>query len=279
MLLTIEMVFLWRWTLKTDEMLEIIGFCAALLVGIVLGLLGGGGSILALPVMVYLFQIPANMATAYSLFVIGIAALIGTLQNVRNRLVQPKTALLFSIPAVISIAVARKFILPNLPDKIHIGDQLVFQRDTFIMLLFSLLMILASIPMIRGQRERQAAKRPRPGILAFFGIIVGIISGMVGAGGGFLIIPALSIFMKVPIKTAIATSIMIIAINSLAGFSIEMMDPKIDWKFLLLFTAIAVVGVFIGLFFNKRVNAEKLKSGFGFFVLGIGLFILMKEWF
>lgn len=279
MLLTIEMVFLWRWTLKTDEMLEIIGFCAALLVGIVLGLLGGGGSILALPVMVYLFQIPANMATAYSLFVIGIAALIGTLQNVRNRLVQPKTALLFSIPAVISIAVARKFILPNLPDKIHIGEQLVFQRDTFIMLLFSLLMILASIPMIRGQRERQAAKRPRPGILAFFGIIVGIISGMVGAGGGFLIIPALSIFMKVPIKTAIATSIMIIAINSLAGFSIEMMDPKIDWKFLLLFTAIAVIGVFIGLFFNKRVNAEKLKSGFGFFVLGIGLFILMKEWF
>ncbi|MDH4474560.1 MAG: sulfite exporter TauE/SafE family protein [Fluviicola sp.] len=260
-------------------MLEIIGFCAALLVGLVLGLLGGGGSILALPVMVYLLHIPASIATAYSLFVIGIAALIGTFQNVRNRLVQPKTALLFSIPAVISIAVARKFILPNLPDKIHIGDQLVFQHDTFIMILFALLMILASIPMIRGQRERQAAKRPRPGILAFFGIIVGIISGMVGAGGGFLIIPALSIFMKVPIKTAIATSIMIIAINSLAGFSIEMMDPKIDWKFLLLFTAIAVVGVFIGLFLNKCINAEKLKSGFGFFVLGIGLFILVKEWF
>ncbi len=260
-------------------MLEIIGFCAALLVGLVLGLLGGGGSILALPVMVYLFQIPANMATAYSLFVIGIAALIGTFQNVRNRLVQPKTALLFSIPAVISIAIARKYILPNLPDKIHIGDQLVFQRDTFIMILFAILMILASIPMIRGQRERQGAKRPRPGILAFFGIIVGVISGMVGAGGGFLIIPALSIFMKVPIKTAIATSIMIIAINSLAGFSIEMMDPKIDWKFLLLFTAIAVVGVLIGIFFNKKVNAEKLKSGFGYFVLGIGLFILVREWF
>ncbi|HLP56895.1 MAG TPA: sulfite exporter TauE/SafE family protein [Fluviicola sp.] len=260
-------------------MLEIIGFCAALLVGLVLGLLGGGGSILALPVMVYLFQIPANMATAYSLFVIGIAALIGTFQNVRNRLVQPKTALLFSIPAVVSIAIARKYILPNLPDKIHIGDQLVFQRDTFIMILFAILMILASIPMIRGQRERQGAKRPRPGILAFFGIIVGVISGMVGAGGGFLIIPALSIFMKVPIKTAIATSIMIIAINSLAGFSIEMMDPKIDWKFLLLFTAIAVVGVLIGIFFNKKVNAEKLKSGFGYFVLGIGLFILVREWF
>ena len=260
-------------------MLEIIGFCAALLVGFVLGLLGGGGSILALPVMVYLLHIPPHMATAYSLFVIGISALIGTFQNVRNRLVQPKTALLFSIPAVISIAIARKFILPNLPDKIHIGEQLVFQRDTFIMILFAFLMILASIPMIRGQRERQEAKRPRPGILAFFGIIVGIISGMVGAGGGFLIIPALSIFMKVPIKTAIATSIMIIAINSLAGFSIEMTDPKIDWKFLLLFTAIAALGVLIGLFFNKRVNAEKLKSGFGFFVLAIGVFILVKEWF
>lgn len=259
-------------------MIEIIGFCAAFFVGLVLGLLGGGGSILALPVMVYLFHVQAELATAYSLFIIGVASLIGTFQNVRNRLVQPKTALLFSIPAVIAITLSRRILLPSLPNKIHIGDSLVFEKNIFIMLLFALLMIMASIPMIRGQRERAAAKRPRPGILILFGALVGVISGMVGAGGGFLIIPALSIFMKVPIKTAIATSIMIIAINSLAGFATEILRPDIDWEFLLLFTGIAIIGMLVGLYYSKKVKAEKLRSGFGFFVLAIGLFILVQEW-
>ena len=259
-------------------MLEIIGFCAAFLVGLVLGLLGGGGSILALPVMVYLFHVKAEIATSYSLFIIGVASLIGTFQNVRNRLVQPKIALLFSIPAVIAITISKQIILPALPSKIHFGDSLVFEKDIFIMILFAILMIMASVPMIRGQRERAAAKRPRPGILMFFGALVGIISGMVGAGGGFLIIPALSIFMKIPIKTAIATSIMIIAINSLAGFATEIFRPDIDWKFLLIFTGLAAMGMLVGLYFSKKVKAEKLRSGFGFFVLAIGLFILVQEW-
>lgn len=258
------------------EMPEIIGFVLALFVGLVLGMLGSGASILALPVMVYLFKIPIELATAYSLFVIGVAALIGTFQNVRNRLVQPQTALLFSIPAVAAIALARKIILPALPKTIQIGS-LSMKQDTYIMVLFALLMVLASIPMIRGQRERPAAKRPRPGILAFFGLIVGLLSGMVGAGGGFLIIPALSIFMKVPIKSAIATSIMIIAINSLAGFSVEIFNPKINWPFLLLFTGLSVGGVFVGMAFNKRIQAEKLKSGFGYFVLLMGIFIFLQE--
>lgn len=260
-------------------MLEITGYIAAFFVGLVLGLLGGGGSILALPVMVYLFGIKAELATAYSLFVIGFASLIGTLQNVRNRLVQPKTALLFSIPAVIAISISRKLLLPALPATLHFGKHLVFEKNIFIMILFAMLMILASIPMIRGQRERTAAKRPRPGILVFFGALVGVISGMVGAGGGFLIIPALSIFMKVPIKTAIATSIMIIAINSLAGFSTEMLRSDIDWKFLLLFTAIAAIGLLAGLILSKRIQAEKLRKAFGYFVLAIGVFILLQETF
>lgn len=258
------------------ELPEIIGFVSALFVGLVLGLLGSGASILALPVMVYLFKVPIELATAYSLFIIGIAALIGTFQNVRNRLVQPKTALLFSIPAVAAIALARKIILPALPKTIDLGSISV-KQDTYIMILFALLMVLASIPMIRGQRERTAAKRPRPGILAFFGLVVGLLSGMVGAGGGFLIIPALSIFMKIPIKSAIATSIMIIAINSLAGFSVEVLNPKINWGFLLLFTGLSVVGVFAGMTLNKRIRAEKLKSGFGYFVLLMGIFIFLRE--
>jgi uncharacterized protein len=263
-------------------MLEIIGFIAAFFVGLVLGMLGGGGSILALPVMVYLFGIEdTDQATAYSLFIIGTASLIGTFRNVRNRLVEPKTALLFSIPAVVAVSFTRWRILPSLPETIHIGKHLVFEKNIFIMILFAILMVLASIPMIRGQRERAGAKRPRPGILMFFGALVGIISGMVGAGGGFLIIPALSIFMKVPIKTAIATSIMIISINSLAGFCAELARPHIDidWQFLLIFTAIAAIGLLAGLYLSRKIQPEKLRRAFGIFVLGIGLFILIRECF
>lgn len=258
------------------EIPEIIGYVSALLVGLVLGLLGSGASILALPIMVYLFRIPIELATAYSLFIIGTAALIGTFQNVRNRLVQPRTALLFSIPAVIAIALARKVIIPILPDQFTIG-KLVMKQDMYLMILFALLMVLAAVPMIRGRREHAAVRRPRPGILVLFGLVVGFLSGMVGAGGGFLIIPALSIFMKIPIKSAIATSIMIIAINSLAGFSVEVLNPKINWTFLLLFTGLSVAGVFVGMAFNKQVKAEKLKSGFGYFVLLMGIFIFLHE--
>lgn len=260
-------------------MLETVGYIASFFVGLVLGLLGGGGSILALPVMVYLFGVSAELATAYSLFVIGFASLIGTFRNIRNRLVHPYTAVIFSVPAVIAISFARKVLLPAIPAHIRIGKTMVFDKDIFIMLLFAVLMLLAAIPMIRGQREHHAARRPRPGILILFGAIVGIISGMVGAGGGFLIIPALSIFMKVPIKTAIATSIMIIAINSLAGFATEIARPDIDWRFLIMFTAIAAAGLLTGLFLSKRIKADNLRRGFGYFVLAIGLFILVQEIF
>jgi hypothetical protein len=258
-------------------MLEILGYFGAFFVGLVLGLLGGGGSILALPVMVYLFHIKAELATAYSLFIIGSASLIGTFQNVRNRLVEPRTAVLFSIPAVAAVMLARKVLLPGLPAQIHIGNHLVFEKNIFIMILFAVLMILAAIPLIRGVKEHPGAKRPRPGILMFFGALVGLISGMVGAGGGFLIIPALSIFMKIPIKTAIATSIMIISINSLAGFAAEMFRDDINWTFLLLFTLIAAGGLLTGLFLSKKIHPDRLRRGFGFFVLAIGLFILVKE--
>jgi uncharacterized protein len=260
-------------------MLEIIGYIAAFFVGLVLGMLGGGGSILALPVMVYCFGILPVVATAYSLFIIGTTALAGTFQNVRNRLVDPKMATLFAIPAVAAIIITRTQVLPALPHTIHIGRQLVFEKNAFIMILFSILMVLASIPMIRGVKERAGAKRPRPGILMFFGALVGFISGMVGAGGGFLIIPALSIFMKVPIKSAIATSIMIISINSLAGFIAELTRPDITiaWTFLLIFTGIAILGLLTGLAISRRIHADKLKRGFGFFVLAIGIFILIRQ--
>ena len=245
----------------------------------VIGTLGGGGSILAVPILVVFFQLEPQNATVYSLFIVGVTSLFGAIKHFNSKLINPKNTLLFGIPAVISISLTRLFVVPALPPVIRLGEHIVFEKNTFIMILFAILMILASIPMIRGQKEHPATKKNRPAILVIFGAIIGFISGLVGAGGGFMIIPSLSIFMKVPIKNAIATSIVIIAINSLSGFTAELFTPnlKLNWVILLGFTLIATAGLIVGLKLNHKLNAAKLKKGFGIFVLLIGITILITE--
>nr|WP_294859091.1 sulfite exporter TauE/SafE family protein [uncultured Fluviicola sp.] len=259
--------------------LEIIGYFLALFVGLVLGTLGGGGSILAVPILVVFFQMQPQNATVYSLFIVGVTSLFGAVQHFKSKLIHPKNALLFGIPAVISISLTRLLIVPIIPEIIQLGEQIVFKKDTFIMSLFAILMILASIPMIKGQKELSSGKKNRPIILVIFGLLIGFISGLVGAGGGFMIIPSLSIFMKVPIKNAIATSIVIIAINSLSGFTAELFTPhlKLNWVILLGFTLIATAGLIVGLKLNHKIQSANLKKGFGIFVLLIGISILAME--
>jgi len=259
--------------------LEIIGYFLALFVGLVIGTLGGGGSILAVPILVVFFQMEPQNATVYSLFIVGVTSLFGAIQHFKSKLIHPKNALLFGIPAVISISLTRLLIVSMIPQKIHLGETIVFEKNTFIMSLFAILMILASIPMIRGQKEHPSTKKNRPTVLVIFGILIGFISGLVGAGGGFMIIPSLSIFMRVPIKNAIATSIVIIAINSLSGFSAELFKPnlQLNWVILLGFTLIATAGLIIGLRLNNKIQAANLKKGFGIFVLLIGISILITE--
>lgn len=258
--------------------LEIIGYFSALFVGLVIGTLGGGGSILAVPILVAFFHLEPQHATVYSLFIVGVTSLFGAIQHFKSKLINPLNTLLFGIPAVISISLTRLFIVPSIPQHIHLGG-LAFEKNTFIMSLFAILMILASIPMIRGQKERPGTKKNRPAILVIFGALIGVISGIVGAGGGFMIIPSLSIFMKVPIKNAIATSIVIIAINSLSGFTAELFTPnlQLNWIILLGFTLIAAAGLIIGLKLNHKIQSDKLKKGFGVFVLLIGIAILVME--
>lgn len=257
-----------------------IGYFLALFVGLVLGTLGGGGSILAVPILVVFFAIQPKEATVYSLFIVGLTSAFGVLSHIRKRMIQAKTALLFALPAVCSIALTRMTIVPHIPDIIRLGAYIVFEKNTFIMLLFGILMILAAIPMIKGRKDQtERTTRNRPGILMFFGMLVGFISGLVGAGGGFLIIPSLSIFMKVPIKNAIATSVFIIAVNSLSGFIADLIHPNvaIDWRLLLTFTGIALIGLFTGIAINHHINAPKLKKIFGYFVLLIGVGVVSYE--
>jgi uncharacterized membrane protein YfcA len=262
--------------------MEILGYIASLFIGIALGLLGGGGSILTVPVLYYLFGIPAVLASAYSLFIVGISALVGVIPRFRKGLVNVKTAILFGIPSLISVFLTRKYLIPLLPEQFFQWGTFQFKKETFLMSVFALLMLGASYSMIRSKKEseemegKQAFNFP---ILFLEGIAVGILAGMVGAGGGFLIIPALVIWTKLPMKLAIGTSLLIIATNSLIGFTGDLGHTTMDWPLILSISFLAIVGIFIGNKLGEKIDGSKLKKGFGWFVLAMGLFILIKELF
>ncbi len=263
-------------------MIEILGYLGALLIGVILGLIGGGGSILTVPVLVYLLGINPVTATAYSLFVVGTSSLVGAVKNMQKKRVAYRTAIVFSIPAFIAVYLTRKFLVPAIPENIITLGGFEITRSIAIMLFFAFIMILASVSMIREQKDKpvksEKVKYNYP-LIIIEGVIVGVLTGIVGAGGGFLIIPALVLLAKLPMKKAVATSLLIIAIKSLIGFIGDVQNLEIDWQFLILFTLISVVGIFLGVYLNRFIDGKKLKKGFGWFVLLMGLYIIWKELF
>ena len=261
-------------------MLQYFGYIGALFIGLILGMTGGGGSILTVPILVYLMNFNPVTATAYSLFIVGTTSAFGTIQNFRKGIVEIKTALLFAIPSLIAVFLTRKFIVPAIPDMLFQSGQFTITKEIFLMILFAIVMFAASLSMLKKKPELEIAA-PNPNVIATIIkiILVGVLIGLVGAGGGFLIIPALVFMAKLPMRKAIGTSLMIIAINSLIGFTGDMSNMEIDWNFLLAFTAIAVIGIFIGIYLSKFVNENQLRKGFGWFVLVMALFIFIKELF
>jgi len=261
--------------------MEILGYISALLIGIVLGITGGGGSILTVPTLVYILNYNPIIATAYSLFIVGTTSGFGTIQNFRKGLVVPKKALLFAIPSLIGVYLTRKFIVPNIPDVVFYFGSVQLSKATFLMLLFAIVMFLAAYSMLKNSNKNEVIEATTKSIIVniiqlFF---VGVLIGLIGAGGGFLIIPALLNFAKLPMKKAIGTSLLIITINSLIGFTGDIQNILIDWTFLLMFTTISVIGIFIGLYIQHFINEKMLKKIFGFFVLVMSVFILFKELF
>lgn len=257
--------------------MEIFGYIFALIIGLIMGIIGGGGSILGVPVFVYLFKMDAISATTFSLFVVGIASAVGTIGNAKQGNVDFKTALLFGIPSVFSVIFVRKIILPNLPENLITINNFHIQKNVFILVLFAVLMLLTSIKMILGNNEiKTLPNNPQYPLLISQGIAVGMITGMIGAGGGFLIVPALVMLINLEMKRAIGTSMMIISMNSLLGF-LSSQKHHINWQFLLIFTAISVVGMLIGIALSKKIDGKKLKPIFGWFVLIMGIYIILKE--
>jgi uncharacterized membrane protein YfcA len=255
----------------------------ALIIGISLGLIGGGGSILTVPVLVYVAGVSPALATAYSLFIVGGTSLVGAINNLTKKLVHIPTAIVFSIPSFIAVYAVRRFLMPIIPDTVFTIGSFEVTKPLFIMVFFAIIMFFAAISMIRNKEEvcedcdASQVKYNYPLIMGE-GLVVGALTGFVGAGGGFLIIPALVMFAKLPMRLAIGTSLLIIAIKSLIGFTGDMETTTgIDWTMLLSFTGVATVGIFIGMYISKFVKAASLKKIFGWFVLVMAVYILIKE--
>ncbi|TDN87920.1 hypothetical protein DET49_11050 [Salegentibacter sp. 24] len=262
------------------EVLDLLGYFGALIIGVVLGLIGGGGSILTVPVLVYLLAINPVTATAYSLFVVGASALVGAAKNMQKKLVDFRTAIVFSIPAFIAVYATRKWMVPAIPESLFNIGNFEITKNIGIMLFFAIIMILASISMIKenGKKNTETLEiRYNYPLIIVEGIVVGILTGIVGAGGGFLIIPALVLLAKLPMKKAVATSLLIIALKSLIGFIGDIQNMDINWVFLCIFTGLSIIGMFIGIYLNKFIDGKKLKKGFGWFVLLMGIYIVYAE--
>ncbi len=263
--------------------MEFIAYFFSILIGISLGLIGGGGSILTVPVLVYLFHVDAVTATGYSLFIVGMTSLIGTGTYFKQGLVDMKTAIIFGIPSIIAVYLTRAFVVPAIPQEILSVGSFTLSKGILLLLIFAGLMIMASYSMIKKDNNNIGPNNSTrvynyPVIIAE-GSVVGVLTGLVGAGGGFLIIPALVILSKLPMKEAVGTSLVIIAAKSLLGFAGEVGVAAIDWPFLLLVTSFASSGIFIGALLSKKIDGAKLKPAFGWFILVMGIYIIVREVF
>lgn len=263
--------------------MEIFGYLASILMGVTLGMIGGGGSILTVPILVYLFLINPILATAYSLFIVGLTALVGGITYLKRGEVDIKTGFIFAIPSFIGVYLTRAYVIPQLPDPVFSIGTHVVSKPLLIMLVFGLLMLTASFTMIKKKKEAATIPKSLPPMKKFFyismeGLIVGTITGFVGAGGGFLIIPALVLLVGMPMKIAVGTSLFIIAAKSLFGFIGDIQHQAfIDWKLLFTISTIAILGLFIGVKLTNKVSEKNLKKGFGYFVLIMGTFILIDQ--
>lgn len=262
-------------------MIEALGLIASVAMGVTLGLMGGGGSVLTVPIMVYLFGLAPTLATSYSLFVVGLTALVGGLIYLRTGDIDYKVGFAFAIPSILGVNLARGLLIPQLPDIIFSFSDLVVTKDVLIMVAFAGLMVLASLSMIRPRQEAkpiETAAFRRVAVIAGQGLLVGLIAGFVGAGGGFLIIPALVFFAGLKMRVAVGTSLLIIAAQSLFGFAGDIArGSSIDWKLLGAVALAAVVGILGGSGFGHKIQEQSLKVTFGWFVLLMGATILLEQ--
>lgn len=263
------------------RVMEVLGYVTALFIGISLGLTGSGGSILMLPVLVYLFGVEILQATTYSLFVVGITSITGLGKYIKEKSIDTLSVITFGIPSLLLISITRRYITPEIPENIHLLNSITISRHILLMTLFSLLMILASLKFIRKKESTTTEENTRSQYyflkLGTSGVVVGFLTGLLGIGGGFLIVPALVTFVHLDMKKAVGTSLLLITANSLIGFLSEKHFHNMDWTLLVTITTISIVGMIIGSKLVQKINTAQLKTIFGWFILSMGIMIMLKE--
>lgn len=261
--------------------MQILGFFCSILIGLSLGLMGGGGSMLTIPVLVYLLGVNPILSTAYSLFVVGTTSLVGSVYYIRKQQIDRQVVMLFALPSFVAIFLIRRYVIPAIPEQITINESVRLSKAPAFMLFLAFTMLLASMFMIAGRKTQLRANtvsvRYSYLLVILTGLIVGTLTGLVGIGGGFLIVPALVLLVKLPMKKAVGTSLLIIATNSLIGFLCDRILERVNWSFLLEFTALAMLGILLGSYMSRFISGLKLRKLFGWTVLGLSVFMIAKE--
>ncbi len=256
------------------------GFALACAAGFSLGLVGGGGALLTVPILVYGFHHSMALGTGYSLFVVGITSFIAAVLAYRRGKVDLLAALSFALPSLLGVFLSRSLVLHRLPETLGAIGDYRFSRDGVLMGAFGLVMVGTAFLTLRtagNDLSSRAAGLSRPMFLAL-GLVVGALTGLFGAGGGFLIVPALVLGARLEMEQAVGTSLAIVALNAGFGFLGDLSRMEAwNWPFLLLFTAFSMGGVFLGQFLNGRLSGPALKQAFAWFTFTLGLFIFLRE--
>jgi uncharacterized membrane protein YfcA len=261
---------------------EFTAFAASLAIGLSLGLIGAGGSILTIPVFVYVLKKDPLTSGVYSMFVVGVSSMAGSIQSMLNKLVDFKTTLAFGIPSVVGVLIARKLIFPSIPEQLFFTEWLILSKEVAFMLCLSGLMFLAAFRMLRpvvSGTQLASADHPAITLLMLRGLLVGVITGLLGIGGGFLIVPALYFWAGLEVKQAIGTALLIITTNSLFSFATSYSSTDLDWVLLGKFSLGAVAGIVIGTKLSAKVSGDWLKKIFGCVILVLSVYIVYKQFF
>jgi hypothetical protein len=261
-------------------MKELITYAASLFVGLSLGMVGAGGSILTVPVFIFILKMDPLTSSIYSMFIVGISSLAGGIKSIIYKLVDIKTMIVFGIPSVSGVLVARRLIFPVIPDQIFSIGVFAVSKKILFMICISTLMFFAAVKMLRAASSKTAAPlagTQKPVFLFIQGFVVGIITGLFGIGGGFLIVPALYFWSRLPMKKAVGTALLIIAMNSLFSFCTSYSATVIDWSLLIRFSLGAVIGILIGTRIAEKISGDYLKKIFGWFVMAISFYIIFKQ--
>ena len=245
-----------------------------------LGLLGSGGSSITVPVLVYCMGFEPTQAIPDSVFVVGVTSLAGALYNLARKQVALRPLIYLGIPSVFSAFLTKIFLVPLLPETLKISSSILFSKDTYLMLLFAILLVVISRSMIRPKKVTVTVIRTQtifPAIIT--GIIVGVLIGVLGIGGGFLLVPVLVIYFGLEMKVAVGTSLWLITVNSLVAFASDTSHKVYSWNFLFVYTFLTLIGMVISWSLAKKIQSEKIRILAGYVILITGIFVIAERLF